>query len=68
MHKKYEVEFGGKTLYIETGKMAKQAHGSCTVRYGDTLVLVTACRADEATPGLDFMPLTANYGEMTYAA
>mgnify|MGYP001614852475 FL=1 len=48
--------------------MARQAHGSCTVRYGDTVVLVTACRADTASVGVDFMPLTVNYAEMTYAA
>ena len=44
MHKNYDIEFGGRTLTIETGKMARQAHGSCTLRYGDTVVLVTACR------------------------
>ena len=68
MHKTYEVEFGGRTLQIETGRMAKQAHGSCTLRYGDTVVLVTACRQDDPVPGADFMPLTVNYQEMTYAA
>jgi len=68
MHKKYEIDFGGRPLSIESGKMAKQAHGSCVVRYGDTVVLVTACRADEAKEGIDFLPLTVNYQEMTYSA
>ncbi|MBI5642431.1 MAG: polyribonucleotide nucleotidyltransferase [Deltaproteobacteria bacterium] len=48
--------------------MARQAQGSCTLRYGDTVVLVTVCRADSASEGIDFMPLTVNYMEMTYAA
>jgi polyribonucleotide nucleotidyltransferase len=68
MVKQYDVDFGGKTLKIETGRMAKQAHGSCTLTYGDTVVLVTVCRADEGKEGADFMPLTVNYAEMNYAA
>jgi polyribonucleotide nucleotidyltransferase len=68
MTKRYEIDFGGRPIQVELGKMAKQAHGSCTVRYGDTVVLVTACRAGEPKEGLDFMPLTVNYAEMTYAA
>ena len=68
MGKQYEVDYGGKPLSVEIGKMARQAHGSCTIRYGDTVVLVTACRAKDASVGLDFMPLTVNYVEMTYAA
>ena len=68
MVRQYETEFAGRALKVEIGKMAKQAHGSCTVRYGDTVVLVTACRADTASVGIDFMPLTVNYAEMTYAA
>ena len=68
MIKTYEVEFAGKTLIIETGKMARQAGGSCTVRYGDTVVLVTACRASSQPDNIDFLPLTVNYMEMSYAA
>ncbi len=68
MLKTYEVDFGGRPVTIETGKMAKQAHGSCTVRYGDTVVLVTVCRGKDAREGADFLPLTVNYTEMTYAA
>ncbi|MCL4872894.1 polyribonucleotide nucleotidyltransferase [bacterium] len=65
---KYETTYAGRPLTIETGRMARQAHGSCTVRYGDTVVLVTACRNDAPAVGVDFMPLTVNYTEMTYAA
>ncbi|TAN60331.1 polyribonucleotide nucleotidyltransferase [bacterium] len=68
MIKRYETAFGGRTLSVEIGKMARQAHGSCTVRYGDTIVLVTACRLDKPAASTDFMPLTVNYMEMTYAA
>ncbi|MBI5894183.1 MAG: polyribonucleotide nucleotidyltransferase [Deltaproteobacteria bacterium] len=68
MIKQYEVDFGGRKLIIETGKMAKQASGSVVVRYGDTVVLVTAVAANEASEGTDFLPLTVNYMEMTYAA
>ncbi|MCR4288099.1 MAG: polyribonucleotide nucleotidyltransferase [Deltaproteobacteria bacterium] len=68
MAKHYEIEFAGRSLKIEIGRMAKQAHGSCVVRHGDTLVLVTVCRADGPKTNIDFMPLTVNYLEMTYAA
>ncbi|HAO93294.1 MAG TPA: polyribonucleotide nucleotidyltransferase [Deltaproteobacteria bacterium] len=68
MVRQYETEFAGRPIKIEIGKMARQAHGSCTVRYGDTVALVTACRAENASVGIDFMPLTVNYMEMTYAA
>jgi polyribonucleotide nucleotidyltransferase len=68
MSKLYEIDYAGRPLTLEIGKMARQSHGSCTIRYGDTVVLVTACRAGEASVGLDFMPLTVNYTEMTYAA
>lgn len=68
MAKRYETDFGGRPLSIEIGKMAKQANGSAVVRYGDTVVLVTACAAKEAAEGKDFLPLTVNYMEMTYAA
>ena len=68
MTKQYEIDFGGRPISIEIGKMAKQANGSAVVRYGDTMVLVTACAAKEAAEGKDFLPLTVNYMEMTYAA
>ncbi|MBI5468368.1 MAG: polyribonucleotide nucleotidyltransferase, partial [Deltaproteobacteria bacterium] len=68
MVRQYETDFAGRTLKVEIGKMARQAQGSCTVRYGDTVVLVTVCRNDSPSAGIDFMPLTVNYAEMTYAA
>ena len=68
MTKQYEIDFGGRPLSIEIGKMAKQANGTAVVRYGDTVVLITACAAKEAAEDRDFLPLTVNYMEMTYAA
>jgi len=63
-----EVEIGGKKLSIETGRFAKQANGSVMVRYGDTMVLVTAVAADEPREGLDYFPLQVEYREKTSAA
>jgi polyribonucleotide nucleotidyltransferase len=63
-----ELTIGDKTLRFETGKLAKQAHGSVIVRYGDSVVLVTACRAANAREGIDFLPLTVDYREYTYAS
>src|SRR3954471_20200179 len=58
---------GGKSLSIETGKLAKQAHGSVVVRIGDNVVLATACANPEPRTGIDFFPLTVDYREYTYA-
>jgi polyribonucleotide nucleotidyltransferase len=63
-----ELSINGKTLSIETGKLAKQADGSVIVRYGDSVVLVTACRSANAREGIDFLPLTVDYKEYTYAS
>ena len=63
-----ELTIGGKTLSFETGKLAKQAGGSVIVRYGDSVVLVTACRAANPREGIDFLPLTVDYREYTYAS
>src|SRR5258705_752490 len=63
-----EISIDTKTLRFETGKLAKQAHGSVIVRYGDSVVLVTACRAANAREGIDFLPLTVDYLEYTYAS
>jgi polyribonucleotide nucleotidyltransferase len=60
--------FGGKELSIETGRMAKQADGSVVIRYGDSMVLVTAVASASVRPGIDFMPLTCDYLEKTSAA
>lgn len=62
------VEIGNNTLTIETGRLARQADGAVTVRYGDTLVLVTAVASEEAREDLDFFPLSVDYREKTYAA
>jgi polyribonucleotide nucleotidyltransferase len=59
---------GGKSISFETGKLAKQAHGSCIVRIGDNVVLATACDNAEPREGIDFFPLTVDYREYTYAA
>ena len=63
-----EVTIGGKTIRFETGKLAKQAGGSVIVRLGDSVVLVTACRAANEREGIDFLPLTVDYREYTYAS
>src|SRR6476620_11185776 len=63
-----ELTIGGNTLRFETGKPAKQAGGAVVVRYGDSVVLVTACRAANAREGIDFLPLTVDYREYTYAS
>jgi polyribonucleotide nucleotidyltransferase len=62
------ITIGPRTITIETGKLAKQADGSVLVRSGDTVVLVTACRAANAREGIDFLPLTVDYREYTYAS
>jgi polyribonucleotide nucleotidyltransferase len=67
MHKR-ELSVGHNVLSIETGKLAKQANGAVTVRYGDTVVLVTACYAAAERQGIDFLPLTVDYREYTYAS
>jgi polyribonucleotide nucleotidyltransferase len=63
-----EVSINNKPLRFETGKLAKQAHGAVIVRYGDSVVLVTACRAAGPREGIDFLPLTVDYREYTYAS
>lgn len=68
MAQKLQVDFGGRPFSIETGKVARQANGSALVQYGETVVLVTAVTADKKREGVDFIPLTVNYLEMTYAA
>ncbi|HXE76344.1 MAG TPA: polyribonucleotide nucleotidyltransferase [Candidatus Xenobia bacterium] len=68
MAHRVEVEIGGRPLILETGELAKQANGSALVRYGDTVVLVTACAQTEPREGIDFFPLTCDYREYQYAA
>ena len=64
----FECEVGGRRLIVETGKLAGRASGAVTVRYGDTVVLVTVCTSDEPREGIDFLPLTIDYEERLYAA
>ncbi len=61
------IEVGGRPLILETGKIAKQANGAVTARYGDTIVLVSACMANKPNDR-DFLPLTVDYREFTYSA
>ena len=63
-----EIDLFGSKVSLETGKIAKQAHGSVVVRSGDAVVLVTACSAEKPKPGASFFPLTVDYREYTYAA
>ena len=63
----FECELAGRKLVIETGKLAGQANASVTVRYGESLVLVTLCVAEKPREGVDFLPLTVDYEERLYA-
>jgi polyribonucleotide nucleotidyltransferase len=66
--RKRDFSIGSQTLSIETGRLAKQADGAVVVRLGDTMVLVTACHAASPREGIDFLPLTVDYREYTYAS
>jgi polyribonucleotide nucleotidyltransferase len=63
-----EIEWGGRPLVLETGKIARQADGAVLATYGETTVLATVVAAKEERPGVDFFPLTVNYQEKTFAA
>src|ERR1700733_15006764 len=63
-----ELDWGGRKLILETGKMARQADGAVLARYGDTIVLCTAVGVKSSRPGQDFFPLTVNYQEKAFAA
>ncbi len=67
-HHKVEIEWGGRPLILETGKIARQADGAVLATYGESVVLATVVSAKKAKPGQDFFPLTVNYQEKTYAA
>jgi len=67
MFEQVSVDLGGRKLTLETGKMARQAHGAVVARYGDTVVLATACMDNKAADK-DFLPLTVDYREYTYSA
>jgi len=64
----FELELGGRKLVIDSGKLAGQANGAVTVRYQDTVVLVTVCLSPDVREGVDFLPLTIDYEERLYAA
>jgi polyribonucleotide nucleotidyltransferase len=63
-----ELDWGGRKLILETGKVARQADGAVLARYGDTIVLCTAVGVQASRPGQDFFPLTVNYQEKAFAA
>src|SRR5215467_3798646 len=63
-----EVDLGGRIITLETGKMAKQANGAVVVRSGDSVVMATACMADQPKAAANFFPLTVDYREYTYSA
>ncbi len=63
-----EIEWGGRKLTLETGRMARQADAAVYAQYGETSVLATVVAAKSPKPGVDFFPLTVNYQEKTYAA
>ncbi len=67
-HHKVEIEWGGRPLILETGKIARQADGAVLATYGETVVLATVVSAKEPKPGFDFFPLTVNYQEKAFAA
>src|SRR3984957_3597615 len=62
------LDWGGRRLVLETGKVARQADGAVLATYGDTVVLATVVAAKTPKPGIDFMPLTVNYQEKAFAA
>ena len=66
--KRKSIEWGGRKLTLETGRMARQADGAVLATYGETMVLATVVFAKSAKAGLDFFPLTVNYQEKIYAA
>ncbi|MFQ5682438.1 MAG: polyribonucleotide nucleotidyltransferase [Candidatus Binatia bacterium] len=68
MVKKIDIDYYGRPLSVEVGRMAKQANGAALVRYGETVVLVTAVAAKETKADTDFFPLTVDYQEKTFAA
>src|SRR6476469_5951164 len=63
-----ELDWGGRKLVLETGKIARQADGAVMISYGETIVLCTAVGVKTAKPGQDFFPLTVNYQEKAFAA
>src|SRR5881396_1209845 len=67
-HQRVQIEFHGRPLTVETGRMARQAGGAALVQFGESVVLVTATALTTAREGIDFFPLTCDYQEKTFAA
>ncbi|MGL4241726.1 MAG: polyribonucleotide nucleotidyltransferase, partial [Beijerinckiaceae bacterium] len=67
-HQKVSINWGGRKLTLETGKIARQADGAVLATYGESVVLATVVSAKEPKAGIDFFPLTVNYQEKTFAA
>src|SRR5438034_4584935 len=67
-HQRVQIEFHGRPLTVETGRMARQAGGAALVQFGESVVLVTATALTTAREGIDFFPLTCEYQEKTFAA
>jgi polyribonucleotide nucleotidyltransferase len=68
MYRKLEIEFAGRPLSLETGRLAKQSHGAVLAQYGETIVLATVVSAYQSREKMDFLPLTVDYQERTFAA
>src|SRR5690348_12129153 len=68
MYRKLEIEFAGRPLSLETGRLAKQSHGAVLAQYGETIVLATVVSAYQSRERVDFLPLTVDYQERTFAA
>ena len=68
MYQKLEIEFAGRPLSLETGRLAKQSHGAVLAQYGETVVLATVVSAYQSRDKIDFLPLTVDYQERTFAA
>jgi len=68
MYRKLEIEFAGRQLSLETGRLARQSHGAVLAQYGETIVLATVVSAHQSREKVDFLPLTVDYQERTFAA
>ena len=68
MYRKLEIEFAGRQLSLETGRLARQSHGAVLAQYGETIVLATVVSAHQSRERVDFLPLTVDYQERTFAA
>src|SRR5258707_6362501 len=68
MYRKLEIQLAGRTLSLETGRLAKQSHGAVLARYGETVVLAAVVSAYKSRDKIDFLPLTVDYQEKTFAA